>query len=121
MPTLRSILVGFSSGVFLTISWVLFIDGQLGRKFIGTHILPPLFATLAAICINLVSVHDVAESIKVKVWLFIWVTCQCICVGSAIFILSTDYPIDDNYAGLVILLQAIICMVASFVFFIGRK
>ncbi len=121
MDNSREIVERFNFRNILTISWVLFIDGQLGHPFIGTHILPPLFATLAAICINLVSVHDVAESIKVKVWLFIWVTCQCICVGSAIFILSTDYPIDDNYAGLVILLQAIICMVASFVFFIGRK
>jgi hypothetical protein len=123
MISLRAILIGFFSGVILTVGWVVFIDGQLNShdKFPPTHILPPLFATFSAVCINLVSLNDVSEKIVVKVWLFFWVTAQCICVGVSIFILSTEYPMDANYPGVSILIQTILCMFATFLFFIGRQ
>jgi len=122
MISIKGILIGFFSGVILTLGWVIFIDGQITShdKFPPTHILPPLFSTFAAVCINLVSINDISEKLQVKIWLFVWVTTQCICVGKSIFILSTEYPIDSNYAGLVILLQTLLCMVATFLFFIGR-
>lgn len=122
MISIKGILIGFFSGVILTLGWVIFIDGQITShdKFTPTHILPPLFSTFAAVCINLVSINDISEKLQVKIWLFVWVTTQCICVGTSIFILSTEYPIDSNYAGLVILLQTLLCMVATFLFFIGR-
>jgi len=123
MVQLQSILVGVATGILFTVSWVIFIDGQLNShdSFPGTHILPPLFATIAAVCINLVTVKVVATQILAKVWLFIWITTQCICVGAAIFILSTEYPIDDNYPGVSMLLQTILCMMASFIFFAGKS
>lgn len=122
MISIRAILIGFFSGVILTVGWVIFIDGQLVShdKFPPTHILPPLFSTFSAICINLVSLNDVSEKIQVKVWLFLWVTVQCICIGTSIFILSTQYAMDDNYAGVSILMQTLLCMIATFLFFIGR-
>jgi NADH:ubiquinone oxidoreductase subunit K len=124
MISLQSALVGFFSGVILTLSWVFFVDGQITShdRFTGTHILPSIFATLAAVCVNLISVNDVTgERVIVKVWLFFWVTVQCICIGAAIFILSTEYPLTDNYPGIAIMIQTILCMIAAFLFFIGRK
>jgi 4-amino-4-deoxy-L-arabinose transferase-like glycosyltransferase len=120
---IQSIIIGVSTGILFTVSWVIFIDGQLNThdSFPGTHILPSLFATLAAICVNLVTVKIVAEHTGGKVWLFFWITVQCICVGAAIFILSTEYPVDANYPGVSMLLQTILCMMASFVFFAGRS
>lgn len=122
MISIRAILIGFCSGIILTVGWVIFIDGQLVShdKFPPTHILPPLFATFSAICINLVSLNDVSEKVQVKIWLFFWVTVQCICIGTSIFILSTQYAFDDNYAGVAILIQTLLCMIATFLFFIGR-
>lgn len=123
MLPLRATLVGFFSGVLLAVSWVLFLDGQLASHdaFPPTHILPPLFATIAAVCVNLVSVNDVADNTLVKLWLFFWVTTMFICIGSSIFILSTEYPVDSNYPGVVILLHTILCMMAGFLFFVGRR
>jgi hypothetical protein len=122
MISIKSILVGFFSGIILSVGWVVFIDGHLTShdKFPGTHILPPLFATFAAVCINLVSINDVSEKVQVKLWLFFWVTTQCICVGTSVFILSTEYPLDANYPGVSILIQTLLCMVATFLFFVGR-
>lgn len=118
-----SIPIGFLSGVLLATSWVIFIDGQINShdKFPATHILPPLGATIAAICVNLVNVRMVTEHILAKVWLFVWITAQCTCIGAAVFILVTEYPIDSNYPGVAILLQTILCMMASFVFFVGKR
>lgn len=118
----RGIFVGFFTGIILTVGWVIFIDAQIVShdKFIATHILPPLFSTAAAVCINLVSIDNVAESIPTKIWLFVWVTVQCICIGASVFILSTDYPIEAPYPGVAILLQTILCMVATFLFFVGK-
>jgi hypothetical protein len=125
MISIQSALIGFFSGVILTLSWVIFIDGQIAvsnDKFPGAHIVPPLLSTLAAVCINLISINDVSgDRLIVKIWLFFWVTVQCICIGASIFILTTEYPVDDNYPGLVIMLQTIICMIATFLFFVGRK
>lgn len=123
MISLKGALVGCFTGIFLAFSWVIFIDGQIHShdRFPPLHILPPLFATLGAVMMNLVAIQTISESDKAKVWLFFWVTVQTICVGSAIFILSTQYPIDDNYPGLSIMLNTIFTMFAGFLFFIGRK
>ena len=124
MISLQSALVGFFSGVLVTLSWVFFIDGQLSShdKLAGTHLLPCLFATIAAIAVNLVSINDVSgDRVIVKAWLFFWVTVQCICIGAAIFILSVEYPVFDNYPGIAIMIQTILCMLSAFLFFIGKK
>lgn len=123
MISVKGALVGLFAGVFLALAWVLFIDGQIHSpdRFPPLHILPPLFATLGGIMMNLVTVESVMEDIRAKVWLFFWVTVQTICVGSAIFILSTEYPINDNYPGLSIMLNTVFIMFAAFLFFIGRN
>ncbi len=123
MISIKGALVGLFTGLFLALAWVIFIDGQIHSpdRFPPLHILPPLFVTLAAIMMNLVTVESVTEDIRAKVWLFFWVTIQTICVGSAIFILSTEYPINDNYPGLSIMLNTVFIMFAAFLFFIGRN
>ncbi len=120
---LQSILIGVATGILFTISWVIFIDAQLlsHDKFVASHILPPLFATIAAVAINLVTLQNVTSNPWAKVWLLVWITAQCICVGASIFILSTEYSIDDNYAGVSMLMQTILCMFASFIFFAGKS
>ena len=123
MITIKSALIGFFTGCLLTIAWVIFIDGQITShdRFPPLHIIPPLFAMIAAVMVNLVSINDINSSIIIKVWLFVWFTIQSLCIGSSIYILSTNYPPDDNYAGVTILIQTILVMFASFIFFIGRK
>jgi len=125
MISLKGALVGCFTGILLALAWVIFIDGQVHShdRFPPLHILPPLFATVGAIMMNMVSIHTVSETenTKAKVWLFFWVTVETICIGSAIFILSTQYPIDDNYAGVSIMLNTVFTMFAAFLFFIGRK
>lgn len=122
MITIKHALVGFFSGTLLTLSWVLFIDGHVtsNDRFPGTHVLPPLFATVSAVALNLVSINDLIR-LAPRVWLFFWITAQCTCIGAAIFILSTEYPPNDNYTGIAIMLQTVLCMMASFIFFVGRK
>jgi hypothetical protein len=122
MISLKGALVGLFTGIFLALAWVLFIDGQIHSPdaFPPLHILPPLFATIGAVMMNLVTVEIATNDTRAKVWLFFWVTVQTICVGSAIFILSTEYPIDDNYPGLAIMLNTIFIMFGGFLFFIGR-
>lgn len=72
MISLKGALVGLFTGIFLTLAWVLFIDGQIHSpdKFPALHILPPLFATLGAVMMNFVSVEIVTEDTRAKVWLF---------------------------------------------------
>lgn len=122
MISLKGALVGLFTGIFLALAWVLFIDGQIHSPdaFPPLHILPPLFATIGAIMMNLVTVEVATNDTRAKVWLFFWVTVQTICIGSAIFILSTEYPINDNYPGLTIMLNTIFIMFGAFLFFIGR-
>ena len=114
-------LVGFFSGVLFVLSWIIFLDGQVTSHdaFPPTHILTPLICTLATIMVNLVSPNHINN--KVKVWLFIWFTIQCVCIGVSSFVLATDYSPEDNYAGVTLLLQNAIVMFAGLVFFIGRK
>lgn len=123
MISLKGALVGCFTGVFLALAWVIFIDGQIHSHdaFPGTHILPPLFATLSAVMMNLVYVGHVEENTKVKVWLFFWITVECVCIGASIFILSTEYPIEDNYAGVSLMLNTIFVTFAGFLFFVGRS
>lgn len=123
MITVKNAIVGFITGVLITLSWVLFLDGQIHShdRFPPLHILPPLFATGAAVMLNLVTIEEAEENTKVKIWIFFWVTVQTVCVGSSIFILSTEYPMDDNYAGITIMLNTVFIMFAAFLFFVGRK
>jgi hypothetical protein len=123
MVRLQSILTGVFTGILFTVSWVIFIDAQIMShdSFPPTHILPPLFASIGAVCINMVTLKKVSEHLAAKVWVFIWLTDQMLCVGAAIFILTTDYAVTDNYAGVAILLQTILCMMSSFIFFAGKS
>ena len=124
MISIRALSVGLLSGIILGAGWLVFIDAQINSKdaFPPTHILPPLCVTIAAIMTNLVSVSHVAENTQVKVWLFIWFTVGCICVGSSIWILIREYPPPlDQYPGVSILVQTILTLFAGFLFFIGRK
>jgi len=115
--------VGFFSGGLFALAWILFIDGQTQSydPFVGTYIVPPLLTTVGAIMLNFVSVNQVSKSREVKIWIFCWITVLFIAIGGAIYILTVDYPPDDNYAGITILLQTIVMTMAGLVFFIGRK
>lgn len=123
MISLRAALVGFFSGVLFTLAWILFIDGQTQSydPFVGTYIIPPLLATMGAIFLNFVSVQGLAKNKQVKVWVFFWMTILFISIGGAIYILTVDYPPDDNYAGVTILLQTIVMTMAGILFFVGRQ
>jgi len=125
MITIKLAIVGFITGILLSTSWIIFIDGQTQSpdRFNGTHIIPPLIATLAAILVNLTTVETTINKLIAKIWVFIWFTVSTICIGAAIYILATDYPSPnvDNYPGVCILLQTVIVFMAGILFFIGRK
>lgn len=121
MVSVKGAIVGFFSGVLFVLAWVVFIDGQVVShdKFPPNHLIPTLFATLAAIMVNMVSINYINN--KVKVWLFVWFTVHCVCIGVTSYILATDYSPEDNYAGIALFLQTIIMLLAGILFFIGRK
>lgn len=124
MISVRALCVGLLSGIILGVGWFVFIDAQVNTldSFPGTHILPPLGVTIVVIMTNLVSISKVADNTHVKVWLFIWFTIGCICVGTSIWILIREYPPPLNpYPGIGILVQTILSLFAGFIFFIGRK
>lgn len=124
MISLRGLLIGLFAGVMFATGWLIFIDAQINTPdaFPAAHILPPLGVTLAAIMTNLVSVSRVHSSPQVKMWLFVWFTLACVCVGCSIWILVREYPPPvPNYPGWSILVQTVCTMFATFIFFIGRK
>ena len=123
MIPLRALLIGLFSGILIGLSWLVFIDGQLAShdKLQGTHIVPCIFATLLAVCLNLVSIEQVSKSNWVKAWVFACVTGLVLCIGASIFILDTEYPPDASYPGIAIMLQTILSFLAAFLFFVGRK
>lgn len=122
MITIKGLLIGFFTGVLLTVGWVIFIDGQITTHdaFPATHVIAPILTTFSAVMINLVSKEQVEEKTPVKVWLFFWFTGQAVCIGAAIFILSTQYPAQSNYPGVTLLLQTIITLFATLLFFLGK-
>jgi hypothetical protein len=109
------IVIGAVTGIIFALSWIIFIDGQImSSKFVGTHLIPCLIATAGAVAMNFASIKDVQTKTAAKVWMFVCVTVMTICIGAAVFIVtedSTQYPV---------LLQTILMMFASFLFFIGR-
>jgi len=123
MITLKNILIGFSTGIILTLGWFVFIDGQITSHdvFPALHVLPPLFSTLAGILVNLATLEQLNEKTPVKVWTFFWFTVQAVCIGSAIFILSTEYPIDANYPGIALMVSCVLIMFGSILFFVGKS
>ena len=123
MVSLRGAIVGFVTGLLLAGGWWVFIDGQLHLQvpFPGLHIIPPLMVTLAAVMIQFVSVTDV-KLVAVKVWLFIWLTTLCICIGTAIWMTIRDYPDPtQNYPGVSMIIQTILVSFAALLLFIGRR
>lgn len=123
MITLKNIFIGFATGIILTLGWFIFIDGQITSydAFPALHILPPLFATFAAILVNFATLEQLNEKAIVKVWTFFWFTVQAVCIGSAIFILSTEYPMDANYPGIALMISCVLIMFATILFFIGKS
>jgi Uncharacterised protein family (UPF0220) len=123
MITLKNILIGFFTGIILTLGWFIFIDGQITSHdaFPALHILPPLFTTISAILVNLATLEQLNEKTIVKVWTFFWFTVQAVCIGSAIFILSTEYPPDANYPGIALMMSCILIMFATVLFFVGKS
>lgn len=124
MISIRGLLVGLFSGLLFGTGWLVFMDAQLNTldAFNGLHILPCLGVTVAAVASNLVSPSAVHDNPQVKLWLFVWFTVFCICVGCSIWILITEYPPPvDPYPGVGILVQTVCALFATFLFFIGRK
>lgn len=123
MISIKGVLVGLLTGILLTVSWIIFIDGQIHShdRFPPMHILPPLFALFSVVLMNFVNPNDIEENNKVRVWLFFWVTIQTVCIGSSIYILSTQYSVEDNWAGVSLMLNTVFTMFAGFLFFVGRK
>lgn len=124
MISIRGLVVGLLSGFIFGAGWLVFIDAQINSldAFNWIHVLPPLGVTIAAIMTNLVSPSSVSSIPQVKVWLFIWFTIFCICVGCSIWIIVTEYPPPLNpYPGVGILVQSVLALFATFLFFIGRK
>jgi len=124
MITIKLAIIGFTTGILLSISWIIFIDGQTQSpdRFQGTHIIPSLIATLAAILLNFATVEHTITKLAAKIWVFICLTANTICIGAAIYILITAYPpYGNNYPGVCILLQTVIVMLAGLLFFVGRK
>jgi lysylphosphatidylglycerol synthetase-like protein (DUF2156 family) len=121
MISTQSALVGFFTGVILTLAWVIFTDGQLqsNDRFIAINVIPPILATLSGIMINIVSFSN--NNVSVKVWIFCWFTLQVVCVGWSIFIITTVYTPEDNYPGVTILLQTTLTTMASLIFFLGHQ
>lgn len=123
MISIKGVIVGALTGFLLAMSWLIFVDGQIHApdRFPPLHMLPPLFSTISVILMNFTNPNHIEENNKVKVWIFFWVTVQTICIGSTIYILSTQYTLDDNWAGVSLMLNTIFLMFAGFLFFVGRK
>lgn len=121
---LKNIFVGLFTGILFSAGWVLFIDAQINTldAFVAVHIVPCILSSIAGIAINLVSISRISESMEVKIWLFFWFTISCVAIGLAIWFIARDYaPPIPPYPGVSILLQTVFAMMASFLFFVGRK
>ena len=123
MITLKSLLAGLFTGLILGAAWLVFIDSQVTSHdaFPGTHVIAPLMCTLAGVLINFANPQQIEELTAVRVWIFIWFTVQAVCIGNALFILSTQYPADDNYPGVGMLLQTILCVFATMLFLLTKE
>lgn len=123
MISLRSAIVAFMSGLLLALGWVIYLDGELQSHdaFNGWYFLPCLFSTVAAVMLNLVSIKYISSNNAVKAWVFVWLVVHFLCIGCAIYILSTGFAPEDNYAGITILLQTVIVMMSAILYFMGRK
>lgn len=125
MVGLRPILVSLFSGMLLGGAWWAFLDGVVYAPdaFPWIHILPPLGATIAFVCINLATLEDLQQKTVVKIWMFVWLTVACISVGGGIWITAVEYPPDiaSNWPGVAIIVHAVLVLFAALLFFIGRS
>ena len=109
MISLKGAIIGVTTGIFFALSWVIFVDGQITSpdKFPGTHIIPPVIATIAAILMNFTNPKQVQEVTLAKIWMFLCVTTMTICIGASIFILTREYMAYDNWAGVSMMLMTV--------------
>jgi hypothetical protein len=125
MVNLREIVISLISGMLIGGGWWAFFDGVVYApdSFPWIHILPPLAATVAFVCINLATLEDLQQKTIVKVWMFVWLTVACIAVGGGIWITAVEYPADiaSNWPGVAIIVHAVLVLFAALLFFIGRS
>ena len=125
MISIRAIIIGIISGMLIGGGWWAFFDGVVYAPdaFPWIHILPPTGSTIAFICINLVTLQQMKEIALARVWTFVFLTIGCVSIGGAMWITAVEYPpdISSNWPGVAIILQTIMLLFASILFFIGRS
>ena len=125
MPTLRLIAVSTLSGMLIAGGWWAFINGAIhsADAFPVMHLIPALGATFAVLFFNFVSANQLNSEYNtgIKMWLFLWFTVACVSIGGAIWITAAEYPPEDNWPGVSIIICTLLVFFAGILFFIGRK
>lgn len=116
--------VGLSifTGLLLGGGWWAFIDGAVSAPdaFPIVHILPALVATISAVMMNLVDPNNIGNR-GVKIWLFFWFAASFGAVLGGIWITAIEYPPNDNWPGVSIVVMTVLAMMAGLVFLLSRK
>ena len=118
-------LIGLITGLLLGGGWWAFFDGVVYAPdaFPWIHIVPPLGAMLSLITLNFTTLDQMREMNEAKVWAFATLTLGCMAVGGGIWITTVEYPPDirSNWPGVSIIVQTLLTLFASILFFIGRS
>ena len=122
MIQLRDVLFGFFTGVLLGLGFWIFIDGAVSSQdaFPIVHIVPAVMVLLSAVMTNAVDPNNMNNN-HVKMWLFLWFTASCVSVGIAIWITAVEYPPDENWPGVTIIIMTVLVFSAGLLFFVSRK
>jgi hypothetical protein len=112
------------TGAVLAGGWWAFLDGVVYSPdtLPWYHLIPPVLATVAFVCLNLVSQGQVKELRSARVWIFVWLTVACMAIGAAIWITVAEYPPDigANWPGVSIVVQTSVTLMIAFLFFLAR-
>jgi L-asparagine transporter-like permease len=122
MIQVKDILFSLFTGILIGLGWWAFLDGTVSAPdaFPVAHLVPALLISLCVVMINAVNPNNMANN-QVKVWLFVWFTLACVSVGFAIWITAVEYPPDDNWPGVTIIIMTTLVFMAGLLFFGSRR
>ena len=123
MLTAREILCALVAGILVGGGWWAFMDGVFYAPDVmpWIHILPPVGATVGFIALNVITLDVMTAHAAARVWAFASLTLLGVSIGGAIWITTSEYPADDNWPGVAIIVQALLLLVGAILFFIGRS
>lgn len=123
---LRYAAIGTIAGTLVACGWWIFLDGILQSQdaFPALHLIPGLILSGAIVFLNFVDINTINRpdiGMQVKVWIFLWLTIACLGIAQSIYITATEYPPDENWPGVAIILQTLLMFMGGLLFFVGRK